>query len=163
MTAFEFQNQLVKLTDFINHFAKKYTRDEESAKDLAQDTLLKAFMNYDKFRTNTNLKGWLRIIMRNTFINGYRRRASRIVSYDSDALIVQQGQADLYTPEAVFHKEQIEKAILALSDDFKIPFERHCSGFKYQEIAVEMNLPIGTVKSRIFQARKILSHQILNA
>lgn len=83
MTAFEFQSQVISLSDFVNHFAKKYARDEDDAKDLAQETMLKALMNYDKFRTNTNLKGWLRIIMRNVFINGYRRKAAPVVKYDS--------------------------------------------------------------------------------
>lgn len=163
MTAFEFRTQILNLSDFIHHFAKKYAQDEDTAKDLAQETILKAFTNYDKFRINTNLKGWLRVIMRNIFINGYRRRSSRLVKYDSDSFTVMQGETDYYGPDAIFHKEQIEKAVAGLSDDFKIPFERHCSGFKYQEIADEMGLPIGTVKSRIFQARKILSEQISHA
>jgi|SRR5687767_7455521 RNA polymerase sigma-70 factor (ECF subfamily) len=163
MTAFEFQTQIVNLTDFVNQFARKYVRDEDSAKDLAQETLLKAFMNYDKFRTNTNLKGWLRVIMRNIFINSYRRRATSVVRYDSDSFLVTQGETDHYGPDAILNKQLIEMAVENLSDDFKMPFKKHCSGFKYQEIADEMNLPIGTVKSRIFQARKILSEQISHA
>jgi RNA polymerase sigma-70 factor (ECF subfamily) len=163
MTAFEFQSQVINLSDFVSHFAKKYARDEDDAKDLAQETMLKALMNYDKFRTNTNLKGWLRIIMRNVFINGYRRKASRIVKYDSDSFIVQQGEADLYGPDAMMNKQIVEKAIENLADNFRIPFDKHCQGFKYHEIAEEMSLPIGTVKSRIFQARKILSEQLTHA
>jgi RNA polymerase sigma-70 factor (ECF subfamily) len=163
MTAFEFQSQVINLSDFVNHFAKKYARNEDDAKDLAQETMLKALMNYDKFRTNTNLKGWLRIIMRNVFINGYRRKATRVVKYDSDSFIVQQGEADLYGPDSMINKQIIDKAINDLADDFRLPFQKHCQGFKYSEIAEEMMLPIGTIKSRIFQARKILSEQIENA
>jgi RNA polymerase sigma-70 factor, ECF subfamily len=163
MTAFEFQSQVLSLGDFINHFAKKYTRDDDDAKDLAQETMMKALMNYDKFRTNTNLKGWLRIIMRNIFINGYRRKAQRLIKYDSDSFVVMQGEMDLYGPDSQMNKQLIDKAIDALADDFRVPFIKHVEGFKYQEIADEMNLPIGTVKSRIFQARKILSQQLQHA
>lgn len=163
MTAFEFQNQLLSLDGFINRFALKFTGNKEDAKDLAQETLLKAISNYDKFRTNTNLKGWVRVIMRNIFINAYRRNSTYLVKYDSESYIVQQGETDYYSPECIINKQLLDKAVSELQDEFRIPFEMHVSGFKYHEIAEQMNLPIGTVKSRIFQARKNLSEKLGNA
>jgi len=163
MTTFEFQNQIVNLNDFIQHFAMKFTRDSDKAKDLAQETMLKAFSNYDKFRTNTNLKGWLRVIMRNIFINGYRKKINTVIKYNSDDFNVQQGQADNYSPDHKMMKDEIQGFINSLNDEVRIPFEMHCAGFKYQEIMDSMNLPIGTIKSRIFQARKLLAQKINHA
>lgn len=160
MTAFEFRSRLVDLSGFISHFAKRYAKNDDDARDLAQETFLRAITNYDKFRTDTNLKGWLRTIMRNTYINGYRRAASRVVMYNSDSHAVTVGEQEDYTPDSIYHKKQVEQAITTLADEFKIPFQRHFEGYKYQEIADELNLPIGTVKSRIFQARKLLSEQL---
>lgn len=160
MTAFEFRTQIIHHTDFIESFAKKYTKSDEDAKDLAQETTLRALMNYTKFKTNTNLKGWLRVIMRNLFINGYRRKSGRVVTYNTDSYLVQQGETDLYAPDSIINKELIEKLIASLPSDLRVPFVKHFEGFKYHEIASEMNLPIGTIKSRIFQARKALSAQI---
>lgn len=160
MTAFEFQNQILNLQDFIQHFALKFTRDSDKAKDLAQETILRAFSNYDKFRTNTNLKGWLRVIMRNVFINGYRKKINTVIKYNSDSIYVQQGEMDHYSPDHKMMKDEIDAAIKSLSDEFRIPFEMHCAGFKYEEIMESMNLPIGTVKSRIFQARKSLAKKV---
>ncbi|MBK9191916.1 MAG: RNA polymerase sigma factor [Crocinitomicaceae bacterium] len=162
MTAFEFQNQVVNLEGFIHQFALKYARNEEDAKDLAQDTMLKACMHYDKFRTNTNLKGWLRVIMRNIFINSYRRSSRRIVKFDSDSFTVQQGETDFYSPENICNKDFLDKQISMLADEVREPFVYHMTGFKYEEISEKMNIPIGTVKSRIFQARKTLSGNIEN-
>jgi len=163
MTTFEFQTQILNLNDFIQHFAMKFTRDADKAKDLAQETVLKAFSNYDKFRTNTNLKGWLRVIMRNIFINGYRKKINTVIKYNSDDFYVQQGQADHYSPDHKMMKDEIQAFINSLNDQVRIPFEMHCAGFKYQEIMESMNLPIGTIKSRIFQARKLLAQKINNA
>lgn len=157
MTAFEFQNQIVSLSDFINYFALRYTKNQDDAADLAQETMLKALSNYDKFKTNTNLKGWVRTLMRNIFINGYRRTSMRVVQYDSDSFIVQQGQTDFYSPENKLSLKEIQNSINSLSDEYREPFEMHFKGFKYHEIAESMHIPIGTVKSRIHQARTILS------
>lgn len=160
MTAFEFQSQVISLQGFVEKFAKTYLRNEEDARDLAQETLLKAISNYDKFRTNTNLKGWLRVIMRNIFINGYRRNSGRVVQYDSELYAVQRGETDFYGPDARLGRKEIDQAIEDLSDDLRIPFTMHVAGYKYHEIAEQLDLPIGTVKSRIFQARKVLSQKL---
>lgn len=160
MTTFEFQTQILQLQDFINGFALKYTKNSENAKDLAQETIYRAFKNKDKFRTNTNLKGWLMVMMRNIFINGVRKKSNQMISYNSEDYKVMVGEIDEYLPHNVINTNDIFKAIENLPDDLKLPFMRHFEGFRYQEIADEMNIPLGTVKSRIFQARKILSTKI---
>ena len=161
MTAFEFNARVIDLNDFVRSFAMKYTRDEHLAQDLAQETILKALSNREKFRTNTNLKGWLKVILKNTFINGYRKKSNHMISYNSEDYQVMTGEADNYTPEHIMQTKYVNKLINGLSDDLSVPFKMHYEGFKYQEIADEMNLPIGTVKSRIHQARKVLS-SVLN-
>ncbi|MEO9534031.1 MAG: sigma-70 family RNA polymerase sigma factor [Crocinitomicaceae bacterium] len=162
MTAFEFNTRLIDLNDYIRGFAMKYTRDETLAEDLAQETILKALSNREKFRTNTNLKGWLKVILKNTFINSYRKKSNQMISYNSEDYQVMTGEADTYAPDNIMMTKHVNKIIDGLSPDLSIPFRLHFEGFKYQEIADKMSLPIGTVKSRIHQARKVLSSVIEN-
>ncbi|WP_070138308.1 RNA polymerase sigma factor [Crocinitomix algicola] len=157
MTRTDYQTQILDLSDFINGFALKYTRNTELAKDLAQDTILKAITNYDKFRTNTNLKGWLKVIMRNIFINNIRKMSNKMIHCDSDSFIVNQGETDRITPIDRMMELQIKAEIEDLNLDLKVPFKMHMEGFKYKEIADKLSIPMGTVKSRVFQARKKLS------
>lgn len=163
MTAFEFKTQVIGLSDFVDRFALQYARNKEDARDLAQETMLRALTNYDKFRSNTNLKGWLRILMRNIFINGYRRSSSRVITYDSDSFFVQQGETDHYHALNQLGFKELDLAINKLPIDIQKPFKMHMAGYKYQEIADAMKLPIGTVKSRIFQARKVLAEKFYDA
>jgi RNA polymerase sigma factor (sigma-70 family) len=163
MTAFEFNTRVIDLNEFIKGFALKYTRNEDLAKDLAQETILKALANREKFRTNTNLKGWLKVILKNTFINAYRKKSNQMISYNSEDYKVMTGEADEYTPDNILMTKYIEKLIAKLDDDLSVPFMMHVDGFKYHEIAEELNLPLGTVKSRIHQTRKILSGQLENS
>lgn len=162
MTALEFNTSVISLSDYIARFALQYTRDEDLAKDLAQETILKALKNREKFRTNTNLKGWLKVILKNTFINAYRRKTNQIISYNSDDYNVIVGTSDDYKPDDMLQTSHIQKLIAAVSDDFREPFMLYVEGFKYQEIAEKLNLNIGTVKSRIHQCRKILIDQLRN-
>jgi len=160
MTTADFQAQITGLSDFIDGFALKYTRNKENARDLAQETILRAFLNKEKFRTNTNLKGWLKIMMRNIFINGVRKKSNQMIHCDSDSYIVMNGSHDHYTPIDQMMEGQIIEAIEALNEDIRKPFELHLEGYKYKEIAEDLAIPIGTVKSRVFQARKKLSQKI---
>jgi RNA polymerase sigma factor (sigma-70 family) len=162
MTAFEFNNRVIALSDFIKGFALKYTRDEDLAKDLAQETILKALSNRDKFRTNTNLKGWLKVILKNTFINSYRKKTNQIITYNSDDYKVMTGNTDDYKPDDMLMTDHIQGLIDNLPEYLSVPFMMHVEGFKYHEIADELDLPLGTVKSRIHQSRKVLSKQINN-
>ena len=162
MTAFEFNTRVLDLHTFIEGFAMRYTRDKELAKDLAQDTILKALTNREKFRTNTNLKGWLKVILKNTFINIYRKKSNQMISYNSEDYKVMTGDADDYKPDDILMTDHIQKLINQLPEILSVPFMMYVEGFKYHEIAEEMNLAMGTVKSRIHQARKVLAKQINN-
>jgi RNA polymerase sigma factor (sigma-70 family) len=160
MTTADFQHQIILLSDYINGFALKYTRNKENAQDLAQETILRAFLNRDKFRTNTNLKGWITVMMRNIFINGVRKKSYRMINFNSDDFRVMNGEQDDYSPMDELVKNQIDEAIFNLKEDVREPFQLHIEGFKYKEIAETLDIPIGTVKSRVFMARKILANQI---
>lgn len=160
MTAFEYKSQVVNHFDYIRQFAFRYTRDPEKANDLAQETMYKALANYDKFRTNTNLKGWMKVIMKNTFINEYRKMGNYMISYNSDNYYTTVGRPDTYLPDNIMMSGQIEGLIDKLDDSVRIPFMMHFEGYKYHEIAEKMDIKMGTVKSRIHQARKILSLQL---
>ncbi len=159
MTAIEFNQQLVNQRVSLKNFAYSLTLNNEEAQDLVQDTYLKAIKYRDKFADATNLKAWLYTIMKNTFINTYRRSIkTRQIIQQTDDLSTVKPLAGANSPsaESQLHEKQIAKAIDGLEEDYRIPFTKYFDGFKYKEIADELNLPIGTVKSRIFLARKKL-------
>ena len=141
------------------NFAYMLTSNRDDAYDLLQDTTLKALDNEDKFASDTNFKGWVFTIMRNIFINNYRRagRAATVVDTTENLYHLNLSQdSGLETPEGSYSVNEITDAINEFSDEYRIPFSMHVQGYKYNEIAKEMNLPLGTVKSRIFFARKKL-------
>ena len=152
-----FQENLTKLQDNLLNFAYKLTSNRDDAYDLLQDTTLKALDNEDKYADNTNFKGWVFTIMRNLFINNYRRnaRAATIVDTTDNLYHLNLSQdSGLESPEDSYGAKEITSAIAEFSDEYRIPFSMHVAGYKYSEIAEEMDLPLGTVKSRIFFARK---------
>ncbi len=158
-----FEKQLVMAQNELHKFAIKLTANIEEANDLLQETSLKALDNREKFTPETNFKGWLYTIMRNLFINNYRK-ASRDKTYVDQTenqflLNLNQDYAIDYTEQAYDLKE-IHKAVHALPKEYRIPFSMHISGFKYKEIAERLDLPIGTVKSRIFFTRQKLQKEL---
>lgn len=157
-----FQENLTKLQDNLLNFAYKLTSNRDDAYDLLQDTTLKALYNEDKYADNTNFKGWVFTIMRNLFINNYRRnaRAATIVDTTDNLYHLNLSQdSGLESPEDSYGAKEITSAIAEFSDEYRIPFSMHVAGYKYSEIAEEMDLPLGTVKSRIFFARKKLQER----
>ena len=159
MTAIEFNQQLVNQRTPLKNFAYSLTLNSEEAQDLVQETFLKALKYRDKFVDATNLKAWLYTIMKNTFINSYRRsvKTRQIIMQTDDLSNVRQlNGSGGPSAESQINVKNINKAIESLEDDYKVPFTRYFDGFKYKEIADELDLPIGTVKSRIFLARKKL-------
>jgi RNA polymerase sigma-70 factor (ECF subfamily) len=160
MTALEFNNQIVSLQNPLKFFALKLTADNEDANDLLQETLLKALKYRDKFVDPTNLKAWLYTIMKNTFINNYRRASRKktiIDTTDESYFLNLPKSTNDESPDSALRYEEIKKEVDRLDDDVRIPFDMHNSGYKYKEIADELKMPIGTVKSRIFLARKKLT------
>jgi RNA polymerase sigma-70 factor (ECF subfamily) len=135
----------------------------DDAQDLIQETMFRAFSNEDKFEEGTNLKAWLFTIMKNIFINNYRKKVKRNTLIDTtDNMYYINSSASLTEngAEASFVMNDIQTAILGLSNEFRVPFMMHFKGYKYHEISEKLNLPLGTVKSRIFFARKALKDQL---
>ena len=165
MTAIEFKNKVQKESLSLRHYAYQLTRNVEDTNDLVQDTLLKAFTYQDKFTDGTNLKGWLYTIMKNTFINNYRRMVKRntfIDQTDNDYYLDSESLSVKNQGEIKFILNDIEDAIDKLPLSLKKPFTMNVSGFKYHEIAEILHIPIGTVKTRIFVAKRQLRTQLNN-
>ncbi len=163
MTAMEFNNELINMEDSLERFALSLTSDRDEAKDLLQETYLKALTYRDKFQEFTNLKAWAYTIMKNTFINNYRKavRENTTVDNTKDLYYLNNSkESHLIKPDSEYSYKEISKAIEALDDEFKVPFKMHTEGFKYKEIADKLDLKIGTVKSRIFFTRKKLMESL---
>ena len=159
MSTLEFNNHILNHRQALEYFAYSLTSDREDAKDLMQDTYMKAVTYRDKFREATNLKAWLCTIMKNTFINNYRRQVkSKTIIDQSEDLYYLNNTPDQNQqhPAGVYNTKEILSTVNSLQDEYKVPFKMHSEGFKYKEIADELGLPIGTVKSRIFLARQKL-------
>ena len=155
----KFEERLLLLQSNLLNFAYMLTSDREEAQDLLQDTTLKALDNEDKYVDNVNFKGWVFTIMRNIFINNYRRivRNQTVVDQTEDLYHLNLPQESGFeTPDGSYTVKEIMKAINSFSDEYRIPFTMHIEGYKYHEIAEKMDLPLGTVKSRIFFARQRL-------
>lgn len=163
MRTSNFQTKLLSLQGNLLNFAYMLTSNRDDAYDLLQDTTLKALDNEDKYVENVNFKGWVFTIMRNIFINNYRKvvRSATIIDQTEDLYHLNLPQENgLETPEGSFAANEITDAINEFSDDYRIPFSMHVAGYKYNEIAEKMNLPLGTVKSRIFFARQRLQKKL---
>ncbi len=158
----KFQNDLMNLQSNMLNFAYMLTSNRDDAYDLLQDTTLKVLDNESKYAENTNFKGWVFTIMRNIFINNYRRtaRAATMIDTTDNLYHLNLSQdSGLESPEDSYGASEIGAAIESFSDEYRIPFSMHVAGYKYNEIAKHMNLPLGTVKSRIFFARKKLQER----
>lgn len=163
MSTLEFNQMLVSNAEFLKPFAATLTRDTEAAKDLFQETLYRALANKEKYNVGTNIKAWLYTIMRNIFINNYRRRSKQNTILDStpNDFLINLNQAST-SNEAIskINMKEVHEAIFSLPDIFKNPFLLYYDGFKYHEIADMLNEPLGTIKSRIHFARKLLKAHI---
>jgi RNA polymerase sigma-70 factor (ECF subfamily) len=163
MSTVDFDKMLLENTDFLKPFAITLTRDQESAKDLLQETIFRALANKDKYNVGTNVKAWLYTIMRNIFINNYRRKAKQNTIFDKtpNEFLINYNQATTNNhAEGNLKMKEIQAALEALPIIFKKPFMLYFEGYKYHEIADMLNEPLGTIKSRIHFARKLLKAQI---
>lgn len=156
----KFENQLVESESVLENFAYSLTHNPDEAKDLVQETFLKALLHKKAYKEGTNLRAWLFTIMKNTFINNYRRNKkvqSVITKEDSTPWINNIAGNVIYQADHNTKYAQIVMLINSLPEEQKIPFEMINQGYKYWEIAEKFNIPIGTVKSRIFLARQKLN------
>ena len=163
MSATEFNQMLISQADFLKPFAINLTRDSEAAQDLFQETLYKALANHEKYNTGTNIKAWLFTIMRNIFINDYRRKSKQKTIFDNtpnDYLLDYKQSTISNDAESDMRLKEVRKAVEELPEIFKTPFKLYFDGYKYNEIADALAEPLGTIKSRIHFARKLLKEQI---
>ena len=163
MTAIQFQKKVLSIQKNMYSFAMMLTANRYDAEDLLQDTTLKVLGNRDKYIDNINFKGWVLTIMRNIFINNYRKELrNQIVIDQTDDLSKMNisENSKWENPEETITIKEIEFIINSLSDDLKIPFSMYLDGYKYNEISDELSLPLGTVKSRIFFARRELQRNL---
>lgn len=163
MSHSEFYDRFDQMSTLLHSFAYNLTKNVEDAKDLYQETAFRAMTNRDKFRPGTNFKAWLFTIMKNIFINNYRKKtkANTIMDSTDNMYYINSGSTVISNgAESNIMMKELIKMIEELDDSVKIPFLMHYQGFKYQEIAEHLELPLGTVKSRIFFARKELKELI---
>ncbi|MBA4139012.1 MAG: RNA polymerase sigma factor [Segetibacter sp.] len=163
MSTVDFTQMLLANAEFLRPFAVTLTRDNETAKDLFQETLFRALANKEKYNVGTNIKAWLYTIMRNVFINDYRKKARQNTIFDStpnDFLLDYNQTTASNTAEKTMQLKEIQTSIHNLPDIFKKPFLLYFDGFKYHEIAGMLKEPLGTIKSRIHFARKLLKAEI---
>ena len=162
MASVKFQQNLMNLQSNLLNFAYMLTSNRDDAYDLLQDTTLKALDNEEKYAEGTNFKGWVFTIMRNIFINNYRRgvRSATVVDTTDNLYHLNLSQdSGIESPEESYSAAEITEAINEFSDEYRIPFSMPIAGYKYNEIADHVGLPLGTVKSRIFTARKKLQER----
>ncbi len=163
MSTIDFYNDIDKITISLNSFAFKLTKNSMDAEDLYQETAFRALTNKEKFRPGTNFKAWMFTIMKNIFINNYRKKVkSNTIMDNTDNMyyLNSSNNAIANAVEGNFVMQELQKMIKSLDESIRKPFMMHYEGFKYQEIADELVLPLGTVKSRIFFARKALKAKI---
>src|SRR5574343_1354748 len=159
----DFDQLLLNNTEFLKPFAITLTRDNEVAKDLLQETMYRALANREKYHVGTNIKAWLYTIMRNIFINNYRRKAKQSTIFDNtpNEFLLDFNQGAVAN-EAIanINMKEVKQAIHNLPEIFKNPFLLYFDGYKYHEIAEMLDEPLGTIKSRIHFARKLLKSHV---
>ncbi len=163
MTAIEFNASLTEMQKYLETFAKQLTGNEDDAKDLTQETFLKALVYREKYVNHNNFKAWVYTIMKNIFINNYRRqkKSKTIIDQTEDLYYLNISNSNSDTdPESMYYASELEHGIKQLDAEFRKAFDMYNDGYKYKEIAETLKLTIGTVKSRIFYSRKKLMEQL---
>ena len=163
MRTTNFDQQLINVQDDLLRFAYKLTADQDDANDLLQEPSLKALDNEEKFEPETNFKGWIYTIMRNLFINNYRKqnREQTFVDQTENLYYLNLKQEPCYpSTESAYDLKELHRIMNRLPREFKVPFSMFVSGFRYREIAEKLCLPLGTVKSRIHSTRKRLQTEL---
>lgn len=159
MDAVTFEKELLDVRPKLYNYARQLTMCIEDAEDLLQETCLKIWTNTEKFINEQNFKGWAFTIMRNIFINDYRKNAKRQQINDVTPNEYFINLTNVYTqesPDIILSEKEIRKVVDSFTEELRTPFKYYLSGYEYKEIAETMGIPLGTVKSRIFFARKKL-------
>jgi RNA polymerase sigma factor (sigma-70 family) len=161
MTAIEFNSQLIGLERSLMKFAYRLTSGKDDAKDLVQETFLKVLLRKDKYIHTEKFKSWTFTILKNTFVDNYRRSSNKDAHYDQadESFFINQSEPAVpEDPDNTYSALEINQKIDLLKEKLRIPLKMYINGYKYIEIAKELNLKIGTVKNRIFLSRKELQH-----
>lgn len=159
MSTLQFMQEFSSFQTKLFAFAIKLTRNKEDAKDLIQETAMRAYSNRDKFKPGTNFKGWVTTIMRNTFINNYRREKKRKTvnePLDTFLFAIENTQTVSNGAYSRLTMQELNGLFDEIGENYRVPFLMFFKGYHYDEIAEHMDIPMGTVKSRIFFARKKL-------
>ena len=163
MKSLSFRKDLIGVQEELLRFAYKLTANREEANDLLQETSLKALDNEEKYIPDTNFKGWMYTIMRNIFINNYRK-ALRDQTYvdqtDNQFYLNQNIDIEGDSTEGSYDLKEMRRIVNALPKEYRIPFSMYVSGFKYRDIADKLGLPLGTVKSSIYFTRQKLQEEL---
>lgn len=162
MTTTEFQEKYFKVYQPLYGFAMRLTRNTDDARDLMQATALRAFDNIQRFRQGTNFKAWISTILRNQFINTYRKKRTRnkVEAPVEDFMYAVKNETTHNKAHSNIMMGELMTMIDELSDTYSVPFMMFVHGYHYNEIADKLDVPIGTVKSRLFFARKQLKREI---
>jgi len=169
----DFEEVAMPFVDSLYNTAYRMTRNAEDAEDLVQETYLKAYRYYDKFEEGTNFKAWLFKIMKNTFINNYRRRQQAPPQSDFadieesfESLVASEATEQIKSPEEEFLEnvldEDVQRALDALPTDYRmVVLLADLEGFSYKEIAEILEIPVGTVMSRLYRGRRLMESTML--
>ena len=160
MTATEFTHQIISYQNRLQRFAYSLVSDRDDALDLVQETYLKAISYREKLSDYSNLRVWVMTIMKNIFINNYRRKNKARDIMNEKYAVAKNLDSGFESTESYYTQNEINKSVDSLSDDLKKPFAMYVDGFKYREIADELSINIGTVKSRIHTARQRLMESL---
>ncbi len=157
MSQADFGSLILSHQQFLYQLAYKLTKNREESNDLIQETYFKALKNGEKFQDGTNIKAWLYTIMKNTFINAYRKRKNQNTFIDStdNKYFINMGEAEKSSQaDATVDNEYLMKQLDSIEKIYVETFMMYYNGYKYDEISEILGIPLGTVKSRIFLARK---------
>lgn len=162
MSDLEFNEMLVGHSDYLKPYAFTLTRDADAAGDLLQETMYRAMVNKEKYNAGTNIKAWIYTIMRNIFINDYRKQKRyRVVSSeDVTETTINAARTVANNAPGQLQWKDIQHAIHCLPDMFRQPFVLYYEGYRYNEISEALTVPLGTIKSRIHFSRKMLRAQL---
>jgi RNA polymerase sigma factor (sigma-70 family) len=162
MTTNEFNHQFTKVQSFLYSFALKLTRNPADAQDLLQETASRAYEFRHRFTVGTNFKAWITTIMRNLMINNIRssKKRKQAETPIEDMLFAVENKTVRNQAYSAIMCKELNDILHDLSQEYRIPFLMFYQGYEYQEIADHLELPMGTVKSRIFYARKKLKKMI---
>jgi len=158
----EFQRDALQHLNALYNFAIYLTRNQPDAEDLVQETYLRAFRFSHRFAPGTHLRAWMFQIMRNTFLTFYRRQTRELAVLDKDAVDGHDEAWDAEVPVAsTATAVDLERAIAALPEDFRsVLLLADLEGFTLGDIAEIMDTPVGTVKSRLFRARRLVRRRL---